>query len=217
MIPHSLPNLQEYGITHVLTLFPKRFAPEIPPESGILHRVVEVEDDPLEDLLSLLDGLCKWIDDALMRRRTVSEQESVVVGGEGAEERKMERVLVHCLQGVSRSGAVVVAYVMRRLRIGYAEALAIARKDRDVITPNMGFAQQLRLWGEMEYVVKKEDGGFKQQYLTWKEDRDRVEDMGEEERSKLRVRSMGAMAARFGARRMEMKNRADGEGSGDTK
>lgn len=52
---------------------------------------------------------------------------------------------VHCAQGVSRSGALVVYTLMRRHGIPYADALAMAQRGRSIVLPNENFARQLSL------------------------------------------------------------------------
>lgn len=59
-----------------------------------------------------------------------------------------ETVLVHCAQGVSRSGAVVVGYLMSRFGITYDAALALSQTNRDIVRPNTNFEQQLRRIGK---------------------------------------------------------------------
>ncbi len=54
--------------------------------------------------------------------------------------------LVHCNAGVSRSGAVVVEWLRRtEASVGgsVAEALALAKSKRPIITPNSNFITQL--------------------------------------------------------------------------
>ena len=58
-------------------------------ELGIQHKVYEIDDDSLEDILSILAEVCDLMDEQL---------------------RKKEGVLVHCGLGVSRSGSMVVGY-----------------------------------------------------------------------------------------------------------
>ncbi|RUS23256.1 protein-tyrosine phosphatase-like protein [Endogone sp. FLAS-F59071] len=53
------------------------------------------------------------------------------------------RVLVHCVAGVSRSGAVVVGYSMKEQGLSYERALAFVRKSRSSVCPNEGFKAQL--------------------------------------------------------------------------
>ncbi|KAM4608016.1 dual specificity protein phosphatase 13B-like [Polymixia lowei] len=53
------------------------------------------------------------------------------------------RVFVHCLMGVSRSSALVLAFLMIVEGLRLKEAVAAVRPHRD-ICPNPGFLQQLR-------------------------------------------------------------------------
>jgi protein-tyrosine phosphatase len=57
---------------------------------------IDLDDDPTEDILYVLDDTCEWIDEGLKN-------------GNGQDEGQ-RGVLVHCTQGMSRSGAVVVGY-----------------------------------------------------------------------------------------------------------
>lgn len=52
------------------------------------------------------------------------------------------KVIVHCAMGVSRSRALVLAYLMICQGLSLAEAIAAVRLNRD-IGPNSGFLQQL--------------------------------------------------------------------------
>lgn len=53
---------------------------------------------------------------------------------------------VHCRNGVSRSGLLVVAYEMRKNNWTCDEALAFVRSKRSIIRPNPVFIQLLREW-----------------------------------------------------------------------
>jgi len=55
-----------------------------------------------------------------------------------------EPVFVHCDAGASRSGSVIVAYLMGSRGLNYDEALVAAREARTCIQPNSGFEAQLR-------------------------------------------------------------------------
>lgn len=64
-------------------------------------------------------------------------------------------VLVHCFAGRSRSVTVVVAYLMKTLRMSFTEAFVLVRAKRPQAAPNPGFIFQLRkferkLAGEMQ-------------------------------------------------------------------
>lgn len=55
--------------------------------------------------------------------------------------------LVHCKKGMSRSGAVVVAYLMfHNPKMSLLDALTYARSRRAIVAPNLGFMAQLIKW-----------------------------------------------------------------------
>ncbi len=56
-------------------------------------------------------------------------------------------VLVHCAQGMSRSGGIAVGYIMWRERLSYETALAHVQQARPCVSPNEGFALQLDEFG----------------------------------------------------------------------
>jgi protein-tyrosine phosphatase len=55
-------------------------------------------------------------------------------------------VLVHCMAGISRSSAVIIAYMMRRLSVSLENALAYVKAKRPKINPNEGFIHQLKVY-----------------------------------------------------------------------
>lgn len=57
-----------------------------------------------------------------------------------------KRVFVHCRNGVSRSGTVVVAYLMHKNRWSRDEALEFVRARRPVTRPNPAFMALLAEW-----------------------------------------------------------------------
>src|SRR5437868_2832132 len=57
-----------------------------------------------------------------------------------------ENVLVHCHWGISRSAAVVVAYLMAFHHMTLEQALNHLQTKRTVVQPNRGFMQFLKLY-----------------------------------------------------------------------
>ena len=55
-----------------------------------------------------------------------------------------KNVLVHCNMGVSRSGTIVVSFLMKTLGLSCIDALELAKKSRRCIQPNQGFMIQLK-------------------------------------------------------------------------
>ncbi|CAK63622.1 unnamed protein product (macronuclear) [Paramecium tetraurelia] len=56
------------------------------------------------------------------------------------------KVLIHCVQGVSRSVSLCIAYLIISQQITYSQAFDIIKKNRGVASPNMGFTVQLLLF-----------------------------------------------------------------------
>lgn len=74
-------------------------------------------------------------------------------------------VLVHCVAGISRSGTIVTAYLMRKYGMTFAEALHFVQQKRPIVDPNPGFVKQLQKYERqlrMEGVIKSKTGA-----VTW--------------------------------------------------
>jgi protein-tyrosine phosphatase len=55
-------------------------------------------------------------------------------------------LMARLLQGVSRSPAVVIAYIIRERGMKYDAAYTLVREQRRCIRPNAGFETVLREW-----------------------------------------------------------------------
>ena len=62
-------------------------------------------------------------------------------------EAQERAVLVHCVQGISRSASVVIAFCMKKYTWSLKESYDYVKARRSVISPNVGFIHQL---GEFE-------------------------------------------------------------------
>ncbi|GMR42086.1 hypothetical protein PMAYCL1PPCAC_12281 [Pristionchus mayeri] len=67
-----------------------------------------------------------------------------------------ENVLVHCLAGVSRSAAVVTAYLLTVTDLSYFSAISLVSARRPLINPNFGFRMQLAKYSE-KYVKRERE------------------------------------------------------------
>ncbi|CAN6716345.1 unnamed protein product [Malus baccata var. baccata] len=92
---------------------------------------VPLRDTANEDLLDYLDVCFDFID----------------------RSRKEGSVLVHCFAGVSRSAAIITAYLMRTENLSQEDALKSLRQSCDFVCPNDGFLDQLKMYEEMGFKV----------------------------------------------------------------
>ncbi len=60
--------------------------------------------------------------------------------------RKFTNVYVHCHAGVSRSAAVVCAYLMKKYGWNLQQTLEFVIAKRVVVKPNPGFMEKLQLY-----------------------------------------------------------------------
>ncbi|KAJ7178951.1 protein-tyrosine phosphatase-like protein [Mycena filopes] len=135
----STRSLTERRITHVLSVCADSIPAELP-QSGIQHMRIAIEDVDYADLLIHLPSACQFIDHAI---------------------RSGGAILVHDVQGLSRSAAVVAAYLMWSHRISATKALETVRKARDQIWPNAGFQEQLVLFELCQYAPSPTNGIYR--------------------------------------------------------
>jgi predicted protein tyrosine phosphatase len=136
-VARSRETLAAAGVTHVLNATahasanyfcaPLGAAAAADGGPALAYKALWLQDTPGEDLGCVLYDVFDWLDGV---------RES---GG---------AALVHCSQGVSRSVALCVAYLMWRDGDGYDDAFARVKAARGVANPNMGFACQLLQWAK---------------------------------------------------------------------
>ena len=59
--------------------------------------------------------------------------------------QKKKNVMVHCKAGISRSAALVIAYLMIEHKCQYEDAYLHVKNKRAIIAPNEGFVRQLQM------------------------------------------------------------------------
>eukprot|EP00397_Hematodinium_sp_SG-2012_P022930 GEMP01023795.1.p1 GENE.GEMP01023795.1~~GEMP01023795.1.p1 ORF type:complete len:173 (+),score=20.70 GEMP01023795.1:827-1345(+) len=125
--------LIEAGVKAIVCCCPYPEYPEIAELEGFAYFRVDVEDISREPISAYFDEATEFIRNYLLRD---------------------EAVLVHCRSGVSRSATIVLSYLVARQDFTLHDAFFLVRAHRSVITPNLGFMQQLCLYEE---AVREED------------------------------------------------------------
>lgn len=77
------------------------------------------------------------------------------------EKRKEGSVLVHCFAGVSRSAAIVTAYLMRSEKLSQEDALLSLKQSCEFVCPNDGFLEQLQMFEAMGFKVDRSSPVYK--------------------------------------------------------
>jgi len=115
----NLTALKRLNITHVLTVASQ--CPRRPFPKEFKYMIIEAEDTNVYNIAQHFSACKKFINAG----------------------RKNGGVLVHCMQGRSRSGSVVIAYVMESEGLGYRDALQFVQRARSIVKPNPNFEEQL--------------------------------------------------------------------------
>jgi len=152
--------ISERRITHIVSVCTDPIPADVP-AGGIKQLRIPVEDVDYVDLLIHFPAACRFIHQAIAEGGTV---------------------LVHCNQGLSRSAAVVAAYVststaprllvdriltgsvfqlMAARQLSAADAQDVVRRAREQVWINPGFQEQLVLWGICQYNVTPDNGVYK--------------------------------------------------------
>ncbi len=130
--------LKQLNITHVLTIEDTELDFELY-KSLEKYKFKRLADHQYANILEVLEECLEFIDEAV---------------------RESKNILVHCFMGMSRSAALVMAYIMAREKQSVKKTLDQVRKKR-YVKPNMGFYKQLELFHVMEFKVDKQSALFR--------------------------------------------------------
>ena len=146
---HTLDRLK---ITHIITVLEKPITfPKTARPLKLLH--ISASDSVNTDLLSFMDQTTEFINEAIGANKKEKDQlvRASPVNIAAAEDKppivsdpeEENRVLVHCLAGMSRSATIVIAYLLATTPMTTEEATEFVRSKRSIIRPNYGFTLQL--------------------------------------------------------------------------
>ncbi|RLV95199.1 Tyrosine-protein phosphatase YVH1 [Spathaspora sp. JA1] len=138
---------RDYGIHHILSLVPGPISSTYTSEYH--WKQIEITDEETTNLFPYFAECYKFIDKALFSGSTDPKKHS-------------DNVLIHCSQGVSRSVAIVMSYLMKKYNLSVSQSLhAVKRKCPDA-GPNPGFMTQLKLYKDMGCVVDENNDEYRQ-------------------------------------------------------
>ncbi|KAI4491127.1 hypothetical protein M0802_010437 [Mischocyttarus mexicanus] len=131
----KLQTLIEHGITHIICVRQDIEAHFIRPNfpDKFKYLVLNIADTTTENIIQHFKNVKEFIDG------------SINSGGQ---------VLVHGNAGISRSAALVLAYLMETYGLSQTHAYALVQQRRFCINPNEGFMAQLR---EYEPIYKAQE------------------------------------------------------------
>ncbi|KAG8762381.1 hypothetical protein FRC12_009062 [Ceratobasidium sp. 428] len=129
-------SLNELQITHVLTILD--FPVDFQGWSGS-RLVIKISDGFESNLLVRFDECVEFI------------ERGIRGGG---------NVLVHCMQGLSRSVTIVAAYLVAHCEMGTEEALKFLKEKRGNIQPNAAFVGQLKEYERIRKGGEASGGSF---------------------------------------------------------
>lgn len=119
----NIPKLQEIGITHVVSAI--LGIGEL--SSDFVYCRIPVRDVVWEDLSMYFDSTADFIENAL-------------------NSSENNKVYVHCIRGISRSATLIASWLIKYRKLSTDDAIALLKSKRDVVDPNPGFIEQLRLF-----------------------------------------------------------------------
>ena len=119
----SAAKLKSLGITKVLSIINE--SQLLKYSDNIEHKLINVADIPRQNIIQYFGECLMFIDD------------------------NNKKVLVHCYAGVSRSATIVIAYIMWKNQLDYAEASKYLERIRPIIFPNYGFVRQLEIFDKL--------------------------------------------------------------------
>ncbi|KAK7455273.1 hypothetical protein VKT23_011146 [Stygiomarasmius scandens] len=120
-------SLKSYRITHIISVLPDVVS--IHPDTHHIQRLqIRVEDLPFAELAAHLPQTTAFIRSALQNPHA--------------------NVLVHCVEGISRSSSVVAAFLIALYGWTPCQAVEYIKTKRTVAEPNFGFVKQLQEYAQ---------------------------------------------------------------------
>jgi len=119
---YNIVELKEKGITTVISVVSGIYN-SYKEDSGIKQIYVEMKDTENEELTGKIENVIELLHN---------------------EVKNGEKILIHCICGVSRSVSILIGYLMKYEDYDFEGALYLIRNKRTQANPNVGFIKQLK-------------------------------------------------------------------------
>ena len=120
---NNVNDLKKEGIKKVLCLLEYCF-PEYREGDNLNQKIIEIVDKPTQNIFKYFGECFNFI-------------------------KGDDKILVHCMAGSSRSGSIVIAYIMWDQKMSFDDALNFVAKKRPIVSPNLGFIEQLKIFEKL--------------------------------------------------------------------
>lgn len=105
--------LKELGITHILSLIEMEQL-----NDNFIRKIMPITDTNEQDIKNIFNECIDFIDSAINNKT---------------------KILVHCYKGISRSAAIVCAYLINKNKTTFNITITQMQQRRPCIEPNLGF------------------------------------------------------------------------------
>ena len=110
--------LKKENINNVLSVF------DIEPlNNNINHKIIKLGDLYCENIIKYFKECIEFIEQS-------------------------DKIFIHCDCGISRSSAIVIAYLMYKYKLNFKDAYLYIKRIRPEIDPNNGFRKQLNIFND---------------------------------------------------------------------
>lgn len=110
--------LKVFQITDVLSI-----GISVPKHKNLTYKFIQAYDIPSFNMQNIFDECFLYIENIRLLDR---------------------RLFIHCNAGISRSPTIIIAYIMKHLKISFEDAFKLVKNTRSIINPNAGFISQLK-------------------------------------------------------------------------
>ena len=126
---HNIDKLNELNIKNVISAvmgFQEIYTPDFN------HLCLSLIDNEEQNIIHYFDITYHFIDNILSKNISSAT--------------KQNKILIHCICGVSRSTTILLAYLIKKYKYTPQQALDLVKKKRNIVNPNNNFMNQLEIY-----------------------------------------------------------------------